>query len=69
MARAKKAVSKNPDTSSKSQKSISAPSEQQIYLMIAEAAYFKAERRDFVPGFEYQDWVEAENEVTTTLQS
>ena len=29
---------------------------------IAEAAYFKAEKRGFAPGFEEQDWAEAEME-------
>ena len=27
---------------------------------IAEAAYYKAEKRGFIPGFEEQDWAEAE---------
>jgi sterol desaturase/sphingolipid hydroxylase (fatty acid hydroxylase superfamily) len=30
---------------------------------IAEAAYFKAEKRGFAPGFEFADWVEAEREL------
>jgi len=30
---------------------------------IEEAAYFKAEKRGFVPGFELDDWLEAEREV------
>jgi len=33
------------------------------YRMIAEAAYFRAERRGFVGGSELQDWVEAAEEV------
>jgi len=28
--------------------------------LIAEAAYFRAEKRGFQPGFESQDWEEAE---------
>ena len=35
--------------------------------MIAEAAYFKAENRGFAPGFEVQDWLEAEREVDVRL--
>jgi hypothetical protein len=31
--------------------------------LIAQAAYFRAERRGFAPGYELQDWVEAEAEV------
>lgn len=30
---------------------------------IAMAAYYKAERRNFEPGYEQQDWFEAEQEV------
>lgn len=30
---------------------------------IAEAAYFKAEKRNFEPGHEMQDWLQAEDEV------
>lgn len=29
---------------------------------IAKLAYFKAERRGFVPGYELDDWLEAEQE-------
>ena len=34
---------------------------------IAEAAYFIAERRNFVPGHELEDWLQAENEVDARL--
>ncbi len=30
---------------------------------IAEAAYYKAERRGFAPGYEELDWLEAEREI------
>lgn len=33
---------------------------------IAELAYLKAERRGFVPGYELDDWLEAEQEVSFT---
>lgn len=35
--------------------------------LIAEAAYFRAERRGFAPGHEAEDWLAAEVEVDTTL--
>lgn len=31
--------------------------------MIAKAAYYKAEKRGFAPGYEKQDWLEAEAEI------
>jgi Protein of unknown function (DUF2934) len=31
--------------------------------LIAERAYFKAEKRGFVPGYELEDWLAAEREV------
>jgi hypothetical protein len=31
--------------------------------MIAEAAYYKAEKRGFIPGHEMQDWLEAEQDI------
>ncbi len=37
------------------------------YRMIAEAAYFHAERRGFLPGSELQDWLAAEIEVDELL--
>jgi len=30
---------------------------------IAEAAYFRAEHRGFVPGHEFDDWLAAETEI------
>jgi hypothetical protein len=34
---------------------------------VATAAYFKAERRGFIPGYEAQDWREAELEIEGRL--
>ncbi|MGR9043720.1 MAG: DUF2934 domain-containing protein [Gammaproteobacteria bacterium] len=31
--------------------------------MIAERAYFKAQKRNFAPGHELDDWLEAEMEI------
>lgn len=36
--------------------------------MIAEAAYFRAERRGFAPGNEMTDWLEAEADVESALR-
>ena len=36
-------------------------------LMIAEAAYYRAEKRGFAPGGELQDWLEAEAQVKAVL--
>jgi hypothetical protein len=35
--------------------------------LIAEVAYYRAERRGFEPGNEVQDWLNAEAEVDTAL--
>jgi hypothetical protein len=34
---------------------------------VAEAAYYKAEKRGFEPGYEEQDWLEAEHEIEELL--
>jgi len=36
--------------------------------MIAQAAYFHAERRGFAPGGEEQDWLKAEAEIAALLE-
>ena len=45
------------------------PSVQPINLeaMIAEAAYYKAEKRGFYPGNEIRDWLEAKREIITLV--
>jgi hypothetical protein len=35
--------------------------------MIREAAYFKAEQRNFAPGNDEQDWADAEREIDELL--
>ena len=40
---------------------------EQRAALIAEAAYFRAERRGFVPGHETEDWLAAESEVDALL--
>lgn len=39
----------------------------QRYRMIAEAAYYRAERRGFQGGDPVQDWIEAEAEINRIL--
>jgi Protein of unknown function (DUF2934) len=40
---------------------------EQRVALIAEAAYFRAERRGFAPGHEAEDWLAAEAEVDALL--
>jgi hypothetical protein len=37
------------------------------YAMVCEAAYFLAERRNFCPGQELEDWLQAEREIDRAL--
>lgn len=37
--------------------------------MIAEAAYYRAERRGFATGAEMEDWVQAETEIDRLIQT
>jgi hypothetical protein len=37
--------------------------------LIAEVAYFAAERRGFTPGYELDDWLEAEQEVESSIEA
>ena len=39
----------------------------EIKRLIAEAAYFRAKERGFQPGYELEDWVQAEAEVRERL--
>jgi hypothetical protein len=38
------------------------------HALIAESAYFRAQRRGFAPGHELEDWVAAEEEVDEILR-
>jgi len=46
---------------------IKKPGAQDRYVMIAEAAYYRAEKRQFALGDPLQDWLEAEAEVDQIL--
>jgi hypothetical protein len=37
--------------------------------LISEAAYYRAERRSFTPGYELDDWFNAEAEIETILST
>jgi hypothetical protein len=41
---------------------------EQRYLMIQEAAYYRAEKRGFAPGWELQDWADSEKEIDSLLK-
>jgi len=65
MARkALKAVDHMSDESTlESPSSLVAFPEDTINQKIAEAAYYRAEKRGFAPGHEVEDWLEAEKEI------
>jgi len=42
-------------------------STEELRRQISEAAYYKAQQRGFAPGYEHQDWIEAEAEVRSRL--
>jgi sterol desaturase/sphingolipid hydroxylase (fatty acid hydroxylase superfamily) len=42
------------------------PHPKSLHAMIAEAAYYRAEKRGFAPGYESVDWMEAEREIRKT---
>ena len=44
------------------------PDESLRRAMIAEAAYYRAERRGFLPGFELEDWLASENEINAKIE-
>lgn len=47
---------------------LSRPSDEEIYRLIQEIAYYKAEARGFSPGYEEQDWLEAEAQIKARLR-
>ncbi len=46
---------------------LTAVTNEERHQLIAEAAYFRAERRNFTPGYELEDWLDAEAEVEMKL--
>jgi len=69
MTRSRKVAERKAATGVKtrSRKSNGGLSPEQRQAMIAEAAYFKAEQRNFNPGLEEHDWFEAEREIDSML--
>jgi hypothetical protein len=41
--------------------------EEELRARIAERAYYRAEQRGFAPGYETEDWIEAEKEIRGEL--
>ena len=67
-----KVSSAKPNTSEAAQRSATSPAPRMALVeiippnrqeMIAVAAYYKAEKREFTPGSEGEDWLEAEKEI------
>ena len=58
---------KKPVLPVKLSKSDTLKSNHDYHEMIAQAAYYKAEQRGFVPGFEQEDWLAAEYEIYSML--
>jgi len=46
-----------------------APGDAHMQALIAEAAYYRAERRGFAPGQEIEDWLAAEKEIMERVAS
>jgi hypothetical protein len=69
MAKTRKETRLKVSATASKRKSNPNPSEDKLRKMIAEAAYFKAEHRQFAPGFEELDWLEAEQEIETMLSN
>jgi hypothetical protein len=53
----------------KEQAQVAVPPAEELYELIRETAYFKAEARNFAPGVELQDWLEAEKEVRMRFEA
>lgn len=45
------------------------PSQAVVRRFVSEAAYFRAEKRGFAPGFAEQDWLEAEKQIEKEFKS
>jgi hypothetical protein len=57
------AAARPPVRKSSAEKPSPQVSSEDLQRLVAEAAYYRAQRRGFEPGYELQDWVEAEAEV------
>lgn len=50
-------------------KSLANVSDEERLHMVHEAAYYRAEKRQFAPGHEVEDWAEAEREINELIAS
>jgi len=62
-----KALTEMLEASGETTSFIGGISNDERHHLIAEAAYFRAERRSFTPGHELEDWLGAEAEVEMKL--
>ena len=71
MPRSRKVTERKAATGVKTRrrKTNSGASQEKRQAMIAEAAYFKAEQRNFTPGYEELDWLEAEKEIESRFEN
>jgi hypothetical protein len=56
-----------PERHIRARPSFDPPTEPEWHRMIAEAAYFRAEKRDFDAGHALDDWLLAEQEVKRVI--
>jgi hypothetical protein len=54
-----------PKTAARVRPTVAKPSAVERDEMIRTAAYYRAQRRGFAPGYEWEDWLAAEAEVST----
>jgi hypothetical protein len=64
---AKKKAIKKTETTSSTEKAVISPRER--YEMIATMAYYRAEARNFEPGYDVQDWLDCENTIDNMLKN
>ena len=57
------ATRKPPARKSTVKKEKANPSPEEVWKLIAEAAYYRAEKRGFAHGMALDDWLEAEKEI------
>jgi DUF2934 family protein len=64
---AKRAQQHHEPGSQRGRKSTTRPVDSARQAMIAEAAYYLAEKRGFAPGRELDDWLSAETDIAESL--
>jgi hypothetical protein len=57
-----------PETANKAPAAQGAVADEEHHAMIAEAAYYLAERRGFESGHELKDWLLAESEINASIR-